>query len=204
MPKERKKYSLVQCRIEACQKIDELAEKEKISKNKAMKLLAQQTGVSFNTLEWWYYSDPESGKSSVVSQGTQTVDNSNKVRTKVAKKALQNLVKSVDEQRSDSQRETLRATADEQLSEAGTVIVAEELYELFRDSTSKVDQLITANSELEDPINAEKLYVEILRLARNAGWEEPKCACDGAYCERCEITVGKCPNRMCKNYTGGK
>jgi hypothetical protein len=192
--KPKKRYSLVQCRIEACQKINKLVEQKSMSVRAAIRELSSQSGVPFDTLRRWYYKDDESKtpkKSWVKSDPTQTVDNSAKARAKVAKKVVDNIVKSLESDRSESQREHLRKTAVSQADDLGALKLGEELYEMFLTQTAKVDEIVDSNNELETPVDQSKFINELLRMARNAGWEEP----EGKGCHQCT-----CPDRTCENH----
>jgi hypothetical protein len=186
------KQALVQCRIEARQKIDEYVEKREITKKQAMEDLAGETGVPFSTLRHWYYTDEESKSTNIHTR--QTTDNSGKTRARVAKKIIKNLSKAA---KLDS--EDIRDVAIQQATELGAGHLGPEIYEMFRAALSRVEEIISANETVESPNNPEVFYQDLLRVARNAGWTEEE-----QYCSKCEIVVTKCPNRMCENYTGGK
>jgi hypothetical protein len=193
-----KRASLDQCRIEACQKIDEIVKEREVNKREAMRQLAGETGVPYGTLNYWYYRDDASKKDLKVPV-PQTVENSQKVRVKVARKIIDNMAKALDKERSEAQRETLKATAQEQAQELGDAVLAEELYEMFLKKIAELNKIILANTELDDPMDASKVIDQLLRMARNSGWEEynpPE-----GLCEKCKIKDRQitCPNRTCEN-----
>lgn len=199
------KKSLVQCRIEACKAIDDLVDAHKddekpLSVRKAMLQLASETGVPFGTLERWYYADDESRKSTLKTEGTQGTESSAKTKAKVVNRIVKNINKALDKDEEDA----LAAAANRDgamalASELGDVVVAEELYELYLKQVAKVDEIINANKELSDPIRADSIISQLLRMARNAGWEEPVVEeVESNTCNKC--VVKSCPNRTCENH----
>jgi valyl-tRNA synthetase len=85
-------------------------------------------------------------------------------------------------------------------------VLAEELYELYLKKIDEVSKVISANRELTEPMNMDRVIDQLLRLARNAGWiktvvEEPE-KCDCNTCNKCVVT--HCSNRTCDNYVEKK
>jgi hypothetical protein len=199
---EGDKASLVQCRIEAVQKIDEIVESEDVSIRKAMKMLAGASGVPFDTLRYWYYRDDESsisgGKTPPTQDPKKTVEN----KAAVAAKIVKNINKALDQDEEDAMSSSQGKAAKELADKLGNKVVKEELYELFLRKIAEVDSVIKANKELELPMDTDNLTIQLLRLARNAGWTEPvveepeKCDCNT--CNKCFVT--SCPNRACDNH----
>ena len=196
-----KKASLVQCRIEACQTIDEMAKAKDLTIKDAMLQLAGEEGVPYGTLKYWYYRDDQSSKSGGKVPPQQDPKNTTKAKAKVAAKIVKNFAKAIKKDEEDAlaanaNREGAQALANE----LGGAVLAEELYELFLKAVSKVDEIIKANKELEDPINSDDMVETILRQARNLGWVEPVIeeVLESNTCDKC--VVSRCPNRMCKNH----
>ena len=196
---EGKKHSLVQCRIEACQKIDEIVKEQEVSKKKAMKLLAGETGVPFGTLNYWYYRDDESNKSGDGKvQVTQPSKNTVESKSKVAAKIVKNINKALDKEEAEALADSSVMKAAKELADGlGGAVLKEELFELFLRAINKVDEIIAANQKLDDPINSDGMVDTILRQARNLGWKEPDILKSNT-CNKCKVS--SCPNRMCKNH----
>ncbi|MEE9122014.1 MAG: hypothetical protein V3U56_12120 [Syntrophobacteria bacterium] len=194
-----KKHSLVQCRIEACQKVDEIVKEKEVSIREAMRELAGSQGVPFNTLRHWYYKDDESNKSGLKVQPPQVHKSTAKVKAKVINKIVDNIAKARKKEEEDAMSTSHGQAARELADGLGGAVLAEELYELFLKAVSKVDEIIKANKELEDPMQPHKVIEQILRIARNSGWEEYKPP--EGLCEKCKIKDRKvtCPNRTCEN-----
>jgi hypothetical protein len=203
---EGDKASLVQCRIEAVQKIDEIVEAEEVSIRKAMKMLAGASGVPFDTLRYWYYRDDESSKSGGKIPPTQEPKKTAENKAQVAAKIVKNINKALDEDEEDAMSSAQGQAAKELADELGGAAVKEELYELFLRKIAEVDSVIKANKELQLPMNTDSLTTQLLRLARNAGWEEPvveePAKCDCNTCNKCVVT--HCSNRTCDNYVEKK
>lgn len=191
-----KKASLVQCRIEACQMVDSISEEQEVSINKAMKYLAGETGIPFNTLKHWYYKDEES---SVKVHPTQDPKNTAKAKAKVAAKIVKNINKALDNEEDSAMAQANLDGAKHLADELGGVVLAEEMYELFMKKIAELSEVITANGKLDDPVESTKITAQLLRLARNAGWEEYKPPKD--MCKKCKVT---CPDRTCENNAGDK
>jgi hypothetical protein len=202
------KASLVQCRIEAKQKIDEIAETKEVNKREAMRMLAGDTGVPFETLKYWYYRDDESRGGEV--PPPQPSKKTAKSKAKIAARIVSNIAKSqkkeADEAMAQANRDGAKALADE----LGGAILAEELYELFLKNVSKIDEIIAANKELADPMEPSKVIDQLLRMARNIGWiegvvahlnpviEPEEVEVESNTCNKCVVI--SCPNRMCENH----
>ena len=185
-----KKHSLVQCRIEACQKVDEIVKEKDCSIRDAMRELAGSQGVPFGTLKYWYYRDDESNKSGGKVQPPEVPKSTAKVKAKVINKIVDNIAKA----RIKDEEDVLAAQANRDgahtlANDLGSAVLAEELYEMFLKAISKVDQLIKTNNELNDPVDSDKLVTTLLRMARNAGWKEPE-----------PKLVKYCSNRTCDNF----
>ncbi len=193
------KHSLVQCRIEACQKVDEIVEANDCSIKEAMRELAGTQGVPFGTLNYWYYMDDESNKGDLKVQVPQVPKSTAKVKAKVINKIVDNIAKARIKDEEDAMSSAQGQAAKELADGLGGAVLAEELYELFLKAVSKVDEIIKANKELEDPMQPHKVIEQILRIARNSGWEEYKPP--EGLCEKCKIKDRKvtCPNRTCEN-----
>jgi hypothetical protein len=194
-----KKASLVQCRIEACQKVDEIVEANECSISEAMRRLAGDNGVPYETIKYWYYRDEESSKSSGNVPPTQDPKNTAKAKAKVAAKIVKNINKALDNEEDSALAQANLDGARHLADELGGVVLAEEMYELFMKKIAELSEVITANGKLDDPVESTKITTLLLRLARNAGWEEYKPPKD--MCEKCKVT---CPDRTCENNTGGK
>jgi len=197
------KHSLVQCRIEACQKVDEIVKAKDCSIMDAMRELAESQGVPFGTLNYWYYRDDESNKSHGKVQVPQVPKSTTKDKAKVAAKIVKNINKALDQDEEDAMSTAHGKAAKELADDLGGAVVAEELYELFLARILEVDNVIKANTELTEPMNAENVVSQLLRLARNAGWTEPEVeelqpTSEGAYCGKCDIVVKGCANRTCE------
>lgn len=205
-----RKASLVQCRIEACNKIDEIKDRDESSVQAAMKLLAGEEGIPLGTLKYWYYMDEESRKSKVLEvQPPKVPGKTAKSKAKVINKIVDNISKAQAKDEEDAlaaqaNRDGAMSLADE----LGGAIVAEELYDLFLKKAYEVDRVIEANKELEAPMDASKVIDQLLRMARNAGWKE-----DEQFCPSCEYEQGKtnkttrtvtykvsCSDRTCENH----
>ena len=164
----------------------------------AMLQLAGEEGVPYGTLKYWYYRDDQSSKSGGKVPPQQDPKNTTKAKAKVAAKIVENLNKALDKEEEDAlaanaNREGAQALANE----LGGAVLAGELYELFLKKTTELDRIIRANSELDDPMDAIKVIEQLLRMARNVGWEEYKPP--AGLCEKCRIEKVTCPNRTCEN-----
>jgi hypothetical protein len=203
MADQVEKKSLVQCRIEACSDIDKIVEEKEVTIKDAMRILAGLTGVPFGTLNHWYYMDDES-KANPKTQVSQPPKVTAKTKSKVAAKIVENINKALDKDEDDAMATSQGKAAKELADQLGGAVLAEELYELFLNSVSKMDEIIKANKELTEPVGSDKIIDQLLRLARNVGWTEPvveeveKCDCNT--CNKCIVT--RCPNRACENYIG--
>ena len=197
--KQVKKNSMVQCRIEACTLIDEMVAASKetdepLSVRKVMMTMAKESGIPFNTLDHWYYKDKES---SVKSHVTQDTDKATK--TKVARKIIKNIANAIKKEEDEVGAKALRDAATDLADDLGGAILKEELYELFLKAIGKVDEVITASKNLDDPISPDAVVDQLLRQARNAGWVEPVVEeVESNTCDKC--VVSSCPNRLCDNY----
>jgi hypothetical protein len=200
MADQVEKKSLVQCRIEACSDIDRIVEQAEVSINEAMKILAGRSGVPYGTLNHWYYMDDES-KNDPKTQVTQPPKTTAKTKSKVAAKIVENINKALDKDEEDAMSTSQGKAAKELADQLGGAVLAEELYDLFLNSISKVDEIIKTNGELAEPINGDKIVDQLLRLARNAGWTEPVVVeIESNTCDKCKVS--SCPNRTCLNYIG--
>jgi len=200
------KHSLVQCRIEACQKVDEIVKAKDCTIKDVMRELAGAQGVPFGTLKFWYYMDDESNKAGLKVQPPQVPKSTAKVKAKVINKIVDNIAKAQAKEE-ESAMSTAHGQAAKELADGlGGKVVAEELYELFLKKVADVDNVITANKELKEPMDTDKVVSQLLRMARNAGWEleevavieEPEPTSEGAYCGKCDIVVKGCANRTCE------
>jgi len=202
------KHSLVQCRIEANQKVDAIVEDKGCTIKDAMRQLAGEEGVPFGTLNFWYYRDSESGKSADGKvQVPQVPKSTAKVKAKVINKIVDNIAKARIKDEEDAMSSAQGKAAQELADDLGGKVVAEELYELYLKKIDEVGKVITANSELSEPMNADNVISQLLRLARNAGWtepvvEEPEIQDTTSKCKRC--VVKSCPNKMCDNHVEKK
>jgi transposase-like protein len=192
------KQSLVQCRIEACQTIDEIAKRLDVPLAEAMRQLAGDTGVPFNTLKFWYYRDDESSMNTPPPQVPKTTA---KTKSKVAAKIVDNINKALDKDEDDAMATSQGKAAKELADGLGGAVLAEELYELFLNSVSKMDEIIKANKELAEPVGSDKIIDQLLRLSRNIGWTEPVVEeIESNTCNKCKVS--SCSNRTCDNYRG--
>jgi hypothetical protein len=199
--------SLVQCRIEACQTIDEIVEKDEVSIRQACRMLAGESGVPFDTLRRWYYLDEKS--SGVRVDTSQVPQNTQETKSKVAKKIVENINKALDNEEENAMSTPQGQAAKELANDLGGAVLAEELYDLFLKKIDEVSKVITANKELTEPMNADAVVTQLLRLARNAGWaepvvEEPEIPKPYWGCGKCKVTVKSCPDRTCTNYVEKK
>jgi len=201
------KHSLVQCRIEACQKVDEIVKRDDCSIKEAMRLLSGETGVPAATLNFWYYNDPESNKGDMKVHVPEVPKSTAKTKAKVINKIVDNIAKAqAKEEESAASGDGLFDAAHELAGSLGGAVVSEELYELFLKRIAEVDKVIKANDQLEEPMSMHSVIDQLLRLARNAGWKEPvveepeKCDCNT--CNKCVVTA--CPNRACDNHVPKK
>jgi hypothetical protein len=200
------KHSLVQCRIEACQKVDEIVKEKDCTIRDAMRELAGAQGVPYNTLKHWYYKDDESNKGGVKVHPPQVPKSTAKVKAKVINKIVENIAKA-RERDEEAVMATAQGQAAKELADGlGGNVLAEEMYELYLKKIDEVSRVITANKELTEPMNMHRVVDQLLRLARNAGWTEPvveepeKCDCNT--CNKCVVT--HCSNRTCDNYVEKK
>ena len=164
-----------QCKIDARAQIERRKEEVGEAK-KAMMELAGESGIPFGTLNRWYYQKDDEGPYPIDGV-SQTSKNSAKVKAKVINKIVENITMATPQ----GNREGAQALADE----LGGAVLAEELYELFLKKTTELDRIIRANSELDDPMDASKVIEQLLRMARNVGWEEYKPP--AGLCEKCRI-----------------
>jgi hypothetical protein len=197
------RHSLVQCRIEACQKIDAIVEDRECTVKDAMEELAGAQGVPFGTLKFWYYMDSESNKAGLKVQPQQVPRSTAKVKAKVINKIVENIAKARIKDEEDAMSSAQGQAAKELADGLGGAVVAEELYDLFLKRIDEVGKVITANKELTEPMNTDKVVTQLLRLARNAGWtepvvEEPVVQDTTSKCKRCKVV--SCPNKMCDNH----
>jgi hypothetical protein len=197
------KHSLVQCRIEACQKVDAIVEDKGCTVKDAMRELAGAQGVPFGTLKFWYYRDDESNKAGGKVQPPQVPKSTAKVKAKVINKIVDNIAKAQAQDEEDAMSSAHGQAARELADGLGGQVMAEELYELYLTRIDAVSKIISANSQLKEPMNADKVITQLLRLARNAGWTEPVVeelppTSEGAYCGKCDIVVKGCANRTCE------
>jgi hypothetical protein len=193
------KHSLVQCRIEANQKVDQIVADKECSIREAMRELATSQGVPFDTLRHWYYKDSESKTDGVKVHPTQLPKSTAKDKAKVAAKIVKNINKALDQDEEDAMTTSHGQAARELADDLGGIVLADELYELFLAKILGVDDVIKANKELAEPMNSEKVIDQLLRLARNAGWTEPVVEeIESSTCDKCRVS--SCPNRMCKNH----
>jgi hypothetical protein len=197
------KHSLVQCRIEACQKVDEIVKEKDCSVVDAMKELAGAQGVPFGTLNFWYYRDDESKKGYGKVQVPEVPKSTAKVKAKVINKIVENIAKA-REKDEEAAMATAQGQAAKELADGlGGNVLAEELYELYLKKIDEVSKVISANRELTEPMNMDRVIDQLLRLARNAGWiktvvEEPVVQDTTKKCTKCVIK--SCPNKMCDNH----
>jgi hypothetical protein len=206
MADQVEKKSLVQCRIEACSDIDRIVEQTEVSIVEAMKILAGRSGVPYGTLNRWYYMDEES-KNDPKTEVAQPPKTTTKTKSKVAAKIVENINKALDKEEEDAMSTSHGKAAKELANSLGGAVLAEELYELFLKSVSKLDEIIKANKELAEPMSTDKVTDQLLRLARNVGWtepvvEEPKVQDTTSKCTKCIIK--SCPNKMCDNHVEKK
>jgi hypothetical protein len=205
MPDQVEKKSLVQCRIEACGDIDRIVEQTEVSIMEAMRILAGRSGVPYGTLNHWYYMDEES-KNDPKTQVMQPPKTTEKTKSKVAAKIVENINKALDKEEEDVMSTSQGQAARELADGLGGAVMAEELYDLFLKKIEEVSKVITANKELKEPMNMNAVVTQLLRLARNSGWVEPvvvepeKCDCNT--CNKCVVT--HCSNRTCDNYVEKK
>jgi hypothetical protein len=197
------KHSLVQCRIEACQKVDEIVKDKDCSVREAMRELAGAQGVPYGTLNYWYYADDESKSGDLKVQVTQVPKSTAKVKAKVINKIVDNIAKARIKDEEGAMATAHGQAATELAADLGGAVMAEELYDLFLKKIEEVSKVITANKELKEPMNADAVVTQLLRLARNAGWtdpvvEEPEVQDTTSKCKRCKVV--SCPNKMCDNH----
>lgn len=206
MGKQAEKKSLVQCRIEACQMVDQLVEEREVSVNKAMKYLAGETGVPFDTLKRWYYKDDESRVKTDPKQGAK---NTTKAKAKVAAKIVKNISKAMKQDEEDAlAAQANRDGAHALAGELGGAILAEELYDLFLKKVYELDDIISANKELEDPMDRSKIEDQLLRMLRNIDWTPhdnfcPICSATRGLTNKKSRTVTykvSCSDRTCNNH----
>jgi hypothetical protein len=194
-----KKHSLVQCRIEACQKVDEIVERDDCSIKEAMRTLSGETGVPAATLNFWYYNDPESNKGDMKVHVPEVPKSTAKTKAKVINKIVDNIAKAqAKEEEAAASGDSLFDAAHELAGTLSGAVLAEELYELFLKRIAEVDKVIKANDQLEEPMRMDNVVDQLLRLARNAGWTEPVVEePESNTCDKCKVT--SCPNKLCKN-----
>lgn len=195
-----------QCKLDACAQIKNFAETKDMGIRKAMKHLAGESGIPYGTLKRWYYDEKES----VPKNGnTQNPGNTTKAKAKVAAKIVKNISKAIKKDEEDAlAAQANRDGAKALAKELGGAILAEELYDLYLKKVYELDEIIEANKELEDPMDASKVIDQLLRMARNVGWVELE-----GFCERCTFERGlsnkktrtvtykvACSNRTCENH----
>jgi predicted transcriptional regulator len=203
-----KKASLVQCRIEACQTIDQIAKLKDLTIKDAMMQLAGEEGVPYTTLKFWYYRDSESKKSGSKVTPPQLPRSTPQTKAKVAARIVKNFAKAIKKEEEDAlAAQANRDGAHALAQEMGGAFLAEELYELFLKKMTELDEIVSANKELSEPMDSTKVIDQLLRAARNSGWEEPVVEeVESNTCNKCKVT--SCPNRACDNHKpkkkGGK
>jgi hypothetical protein len=180
-----------QCKIDACAQIEK-RKQEVGGLRKALRELATESDIPYDTLKRWYYKNDDEVLSSVTTE--QPPKNTTQSKVKVARKIFSNLKKVLDADLPDSTRESIEATVDQQRQEVGNLVVAEELYEKFFSQVTTLDEYIRINIKMDNPVDPDKIVSQLLRMARNAGWQEPKPPAD--LCEKCKVT---CPDRTCEN-----
>lgn len=180
-----------QCKIDACAQIEK-RKQEVGGLRKALRELAAESDIPYDTLKRWYYKNDDEVLSSVTTE--QPAKNTTQSKVKVARKIFSNLKKVLDADLPDSTRESIEANVDQQRQEVGNLVVAEELYEKLFSQVTTLDEYIRINIKMDNPVDPDKIVSQLLRMARNAGWQEPKPPVD--LCEKCKVT---CPDRTCEN-----
>jgi hypothetical protein len=205
-PEQATKKALVQCRIEACQTIDELVafhkdDEKPLSVRAAMMQIAEdEGGVPYNTLKRWYYKDDESKVGSKLTQ-PQAAEKAAKTKARVASKIVKNINKALDKEEEDAQAYWQRKAAGELAEELGGAVLAEEMYELFLKIVKEMDEFVRANKEIGFPVSINWIKQQLARMARNSAVAEENIegVTSGELAKDVEF-IRYCSNRTCENF----